>query len=226
MVRTIVLAVAATLAASAVASAETYYTLSNPRIIHVPQPGDDARRSQASLHSNAPEEFDDDDAEAAQPQRPHRVVPPKPQRRSQPVAQSKTKPKRNAVQESPPRRKPFSVSLPEPPPPPEPEPAGPRRALLSAPPPPPTSSLHDGPTPLRPTPRFGEPLPKAPAPLTTFTPAPPVAALKPPPLPASEPPQATASVPEFAAQPLPAGDNDDDLPPPGDPKLAPPEPRD
>jgi len=217
VVRTIVLAVAVTMAASPMAFADTYYTLSNPRIIHVPQPGDDIRQSHASLSRVAPDDFDDDDV-APRP-RAHRAAKPQPRpvTRQQPKAVTQTEPV---------RRKPFSVSLPEPPPP-EPEPTGPKRALLSAPPPMPTSSIHDGPTPLRPTPRFGQPLPEPPAPLTTFTPPPsaPVAALKPP-QPAPELVAASAPSPAMAATALPADDNDDDLPAPGDPKLAPPEPRD
>lgn len=198
---TIVLAAAAFVAASAMAWADTYSTLSNPRIIHVPQPGDELRRTQASLRSDTPDEFDDGDAEeAAVPQRPRRVERPAPPR---------VKPQAKKSKE---RRRPFSVSLPEPPP--EPEPTGPKRALLSAPPPP-TPSIHDGPTPLKPTPRFGQPLPEAPPPLTTFTP-PPV------PVPAAKPVAAA----EPLALPLAVDDNDDHLPPPGDPKLAPPEPKD
>ena len=232
----IVFAAAASIAAGTMAFGDngaTYYTLSNPRIIHVPQPGDDPRRSQASLHSNEPESFDDGDEADAAP----RVVRPQPkansktnsktQRAPQPSAHrnapAEQRSKKAAAKETPPRRKPFSVSLPEPPPPPEPEPAGPKRALLSAPPPPPTSSIHDGPTPLRPTPRFGQPLPEPPAPLTTFTPPP-------MPAPAAKPVAAAAPAVEPAepalALPLAVDDNDDHLPPPGDPKLAPPEPKD
>lgn len=210
---TIVLVAAAFLAAGTMAFADTYYTLSNPRIIHVPQPGETARDSHASLSRVAPDEFDDED-----------VAPPPRARRAQPKAVTHKEPKavtrqqaRAVTPKEPTRRKPFSVSLPEPPPEPEPEPTGPRRALLSAPPPP-TSSIHDGPTPLKPTPRFGQPLPEAPAPLTTFTP---------PPLPAppAKPVAVAAPAPEpSTAVPVPADDSDDHLPPPGDPKLAPPEP--
>lgn len=192
---------AAFVTASAMASADTYSMLSSPRIIHVPQPGDELRRTQARL----PAPDMDDDDEIAVPQRPRRV-----DRSTAPIPKSHEK-KRESRE--PARRKPFTVSLPEPPPP-EPEPTGPKRALLSAPPPPPTPSIHDGPTPLRPTPRFGQPLPEAPPALTTFTPpaAPkPVAAVSP----APEPPLPPA-----------LDDNDDHLPPPGDPRLAPPEPQD
>ncbi len=199
------LAAAAFVAASATALADTYSTLSNPRIIHVPQPGDELHRTQASLR--APNEADDD--EIAVPQRLRRVDRP---------AAPRAKPQAKKT-ESRERRRPFTASLPEPPPPPEPEPTGPKRALLSAPPPPPISSIHDGPTPLKPTPRFGQPLPEAP-PLTTFTPPPRSA-------PASKPVAAVAPAAEPAlVLPLAVDDSDDHLPPPGDPKLAPPEPKD
>jgi hypothetical protein len=189
------------LTASAMASADTYSTLSSPRIIHVPQPGDELRRTQARL----PAPDMDDDDEIAVPQRPRRADRP-----AAPIPKSHEK-KRESRE--PARRKPFTVSLPEPPPP-EPEPTGPKRALLSAPPPPPTPSIHDGPSPLRPTPRFGQPLPEAPAPLTTFTP------------PATpKPVAAVAPAPEPLLPPT-LDDNDDHLPPPGDPRLAPPEPKD
>lgn len=200
---------AAFVAASAMASADTYSSLSNPRIIHVPQPGDELRRTQARLP--APD-MDDGDDEIVVPQRPRRVEKPAP---------SRVKPQAKKTENRAPRRA-FSVALPEPPPPPEPEPepTGPKRALLSAPPPPPTPSIHDGPSPLRPTPRFGQPLPEAPAPLTTFTP---------PPMPATAAKAVATAAP--AVEPalvLPPAldDNDDHLPPPGDPRLAPPEPKD
>lgn len=202
---TILLAAAAFVAASATALADTYSTLSNPRIIHVPQPGDELRRTQARLPASGV----DDDEEIAVPQRPRHVERPAAPRAKPPVKKT----------ESRERRRPFSISLPEPPPPePEPEPRGPKRALLSAPPPPPIPSIHDGPTPLKPTPRFGQPLPEPPAPLMTFTPPP-------MPAPAAKPVAAAAPVPE-SSLPLAVDDNDDHLPPPGDPKLAPPEPKD
>ena len=190
--RTIAVAAAAFVAAGAPAWADTYSMLSNPRIIHVPQPGDELRRTQASLRSDTTEAFDDDDAEeGAVPQRPRHVEKPAPPR---------AKPQAKKSRE---RRRPFSVSLPEPPPPP------------------PTPSIHDGPTPLKPTPRFGQPLPETPPALTTFTPPP-------MPAPAAKPVAAAAPAVESAepalALPLAVDDNDDHLPPPGDPKLAPPEP--
>lgn len=217
---TIVLAAAAFLAAGTMAFADTYYTLSNPRIIHVPQPGQTARDSHASLSRVAPDDPDDEDVA---PPPSHRAAKPQPRAKTVTRQQPKT-----VTHKDPVRRKPSSVSLPEPPPEPEPEPTGPRRALLSAPPPPPTSSIHDGPTPLRPTPRFGQPLPEPPAPLTTFTPPAPAPVAKPVAVaaPAPEPSAAApASEPVTAVHPIPADDNDDYLPPPGDPKLAPPEPK-
>ena len=221
----IVLAAAAFLAAGSMAIADTYYTLSNPRILHVPRPGDDPRRSQASLHRDTPDDLDDED-----------VAPAPRALRTQPKAVTHKEPKtvtreraKAVMPREPKRRKPFNVALPEPPPP-EPEPAGPKRALLSAPPP--LASIHDGPTPLRPTPRFGQPVPEAPAPLTTFTPP----ALNVSPKAAPSQPPATDSVAAVTPAPEPAApapasppapdDSDDHLPPPGDPRLAPPEPRD
>jgi hypothetical protein len=169
-----------------------------PRIIHVPQPGDEVRETQASLHSDLPESFDDEDVA---PPQPHRVLRPRPSVQSK--AQPNTSLKRSVHKEPPSaRRKPFSVSLPEAPPPPAPEPAGPRRALLSAPPPP----LAGGPTPLRPTPRFGQSMP--------------------PPIPEPASVVASTPAPEIPAVALPASEDDDDnLPAPGDPRLAPPEPK-
>jgi len=209
--RTIALGAAVTVAAGAAASADnsnTYYALSAPRVIVVPQPGDEARHTQASLR--APD--GDDDQEVAAPQRPRRVDK---------AAPARAKPQAKKVDPRE-RRRPFNVSLPAPPAPPEPEPeaepTGPKRALLSAPPPPPMPSLHDGPTPLKPTPRFGQPLPEQPPALTTFTPPP-------MPAPAARPVAAAPPTPEPAPAPA-LDDNDDHLPPPGDPRLAPPEPKD
>lgn len=189
MNRALTIGLAAVLAAGAVAAADEVgvpYYVRGPRIIHVPQRGDDARETQASLPSDG--NVDNEDA-APPPWRPR------------PAVQSKAPPKpqiRRSVRKEPPpaRRKLFSVTVPPPPP----EPTGPRRALLSAPPPP----LADGPTPLRPTPRFGQ------SPLT----------------PESAPVIASAPPPNIPAALLPAPEDDDDsLPPPGDPRLAPPEPK-
>lgn len=190
--------IAALSSASMMAFADGFgipYYARGPRIIHVPQPGDDLRDNRASLNTVAPEEDDDDVVSA---------VPP-PRRAAKPAA----RPQKTAARtgsSAPPRRKPFSVSPPEPPPPLA-EPLGPRRALLSAPPPP-TPSIHDGPTPLRPTPRFGEPLPQPVSPAHAVDS---VASS----MPAPEPVDNAASE-----------TSDDHLPPPGDPRLAPPEPKD
>ena len=195
---------AAFVSASAVASADTYSTLSSPRIIHVPQPGDALRRTQARL--SAPDVDQDDEI----------VVPQRARRVDKPSTHLKPQAKKSETRE---RRRPFSARLAEPPPAPEPEPepTGPKRALLSAPPPPPTPSIHDGPTPLKPTPRFGQPLPEQPTPLTTFTP--------PHPDPVAKPVAVAAPGPELS-RPLSSDDNDDHLPAPGDPRLAPPVPKD
>ena len=193
---------AAFVSASTVALADTYSTLSSPRIIHVPQPGDTLRRAQARL--SAPDMDHDDEI----------VVPQRARRVDKPSAHLKPQAKKSETRERP---RPFSAPLAEPPPAPEPEPIGPKRALLSAPPPPTTPSIHDGPTPLKPTPRFGQPLPEQPAPLTTFTP--------PHPDPAAKPVAVADPGPELS-RPLSMDDNDDHLPAPGDPHLAPPEPKD
>ncbi len=118
-----------------------------PRIIHVPQPGE-ADRSRASLSDrDEPSAAPDDDEEEAAPPRPRvRQVMPRPQRQS----------------DAPPdtRRKPFAKTAPPVPPAPVE-----RRTVLRAPP-----SLHDGPSPVRPTPRFsakaesGEKFPPPPPP--------------------------------------------------------------
>lgn len=120
---------------------------SAPRIIHVPQPGDDTR---ASLPDRAEPAVapDDDEEEAAPPPRVRQVMP-HPQRQS------------DAPQE--PRRKPYAKTTT-----PQVRPAPPpveRRTVLRAPP-----SQHDGPSPIRPTPRFsakaesGEKFPPPPPP--------------------------------------------------------------
>lgn len=181
-VGTIALASAACAVAGAAAwadSSDTYYALSAPRIITVQPAGEDLRRSQASVP--APDAGDDE--EIAAPQRQRRIDKPAPTRAAR-TAPSRPKAAKSEHQELA-RRKPYSVSPPEPPPP-EPEPTGPKRALLSVPPP-----------------------------LTTFTP------------PATPRPVASAMPAPEAVAPLPASpadDGDDHLPPPGDPRFAPPEP--
>ena len=124
------------------------YYVRGPRIIHVPQPGEDVQDSRASLRSDTSGGVDDDEAAYVAPT-PRRAMKPAPKPRPKTLAKAST-------HQEPLRRKPYNVSLPEPPPPP-PEPSGPRRALLSAPPP--TPSLSSGPTPTRPTPRFAAPWP-------------------------------------------------------------------
>lgn len=127
-------------------------TVGGARIIHVPAPGED----EASV---APD--DAPEMEQAAPDEP--ALPPRPAVRPRP----KPAPKHVSKREPEVRRRPFSV---EPPPPPPPPPAE-RRAILTAPPPP-AAPLNDGPTPLRPTPRFGAPAQSA----TVVIPPPPAAA--------------------------------------------------
>ena len=109
-----------------------------PRIIHVPQPGERSvgrPAARASIERRPPPvaiDEDDDEDEYIPPPRP-RAVAPKPR-----VAATPPQPPAAIT----PRWKLRSESPPPPPP-------GPRRAILSAPPP-----SADGPTPLRPTPRF------------------------------------------------------------------------
>ena len=92
-----------------------------PRIIHVPQPGDD----RASVNERyEPDVSNDIDTEEPAP-------PPKP-RRVTPKPRSEIAPKLQRRSDAPP------------------PPLGPQRAILSAPPP----SLAEGPTPVRPTPRY------------------------------------------------------------------------
>jgi hypothetical protein len=99
-----------------------------PRIIHVPQAGERDERASVDDRDDAAVSKEDDDGEAAPS--PRRRIMPAPQRHSD------TPPHPRA-----PRWQPRTET---PPPPSEP-----RRAVLSAPPPP-----AEGPTPLRPTPRF------------------------------------------------------------------------
>jgi hypothetical protein len=119
---------------AAIPTIPSYYR--GPRIIHVPQP-DDAR---ASRTSNVPDE--DDEAVAPPPRRrvaaPVRTTPRWPPRRE---AMPLPKPPRQIA-----NTKSRIVDAPVRP---APQPPGPRRAVLSAPPPP-----AEGPTPIRPTPKF------------------------------------------------------------------------
>ena len=108
-----------------------------PRIIHVPQPGERAASrpaARASIERRPPPAAieEDDDEEYVPPPRPRAVAPPKPRlAATPPQPPAAITPRWKLRSESPP------------------PPSGPRRAVLSAPPP-----SADGPTPLRPTPRF------------------------------------------------------------------------
>ncbi|MBS0535184.1 MAG: hypothetical protein JSR72_14090 [Proteobacteria bacterium] len=187
-------------------SAGIPYYARGPRIIHVPQPGEDLRGSEASLRGDTSADIDDDEATDVAPP-PHRAMKPQSATHIHERPKTRQKERTQAVAKASPhrepRRKPYNVSLPEPPPPP-PEPTGPRRALLSAPPP--LSSLSDGPTPIRPTPRFGSPLPEPAASAPSLD-------------------DVTASAPMQQPAAAPVDTSDDHLPPPGDPRLAPPEPK-
>jgi hypothetical protein len=99
-----------------------------PRIIHVPQPGEEDAASVPHVRRVMPD--DDDDAE-------ERATPPR--------RQSAPRPQRQKTSDTPPapRRKPYNVAVPERPAPAE------RRTVLRAP-------VHDGPTPVKPTPRFAK----------------------------------------------------------------------
>jgi hypothetical protein len=132
-----------------------------PRIIHVPQ----ATERNERLNSRASVTHDpaaDDDDDIAPPRRrtieppvratprwtPHREVAPSPPRRSEPAPKSRTEPRAvRHIDMSKPKTAPKAELKPEPP---VPQPPSPRRALLSAPPLP-----AEGPSPVRPTPRFG-----------------------------------------------------------------------
>lgn len=136
-----------------------------PRIIIVPQAGDRDERtsSRGSVNPGRTEDDDDDIAPArrgiAPP--PVRATPrwaprAEPQRNEKPYIAA---PPRRAETPARPRSEPRTVrhidmskpkaERPAPEAPPIPQPPSPRRAVLSAPPPP-----AEGPTPLRPTPRF------------------------------------------------------------------------
>jgi hypothetical protein len=117
-----------------------------PRIIHVPQPGERANDrvaarsvNRASVSREEPEVEEDDEVVEAAPQplmpsskKKVRVIPMQRQVSAPPPAPDKA-----------PRWKLRSES------PPPPPPSGPKRAVLSAPPP-----SAEGPTPIRPTPRY------------------------------------------------------------------------
>ena len=106
------------------------------RIIHVPQPGErDERASVNERDEPALSQKDDEEEAAPAPPRRRIAAPP----RLTPRTTPRWAPQRTE-QSPPPQRR---SDAPPPPPP------GPRRAVLSAPPPP-----AEGPTPIRPTPRF------------------------------------------------------------------------
>jgi hypothetical protein len=111
-----------------------------PRIIHVPQPGERNARASVSERGD-PDVYDHDDEEIAPP--PRRRAAPPPVRTTPRWA-----PRREALAPPKPVRRAdlpkFRTEAPVP------QPPGPRRAVLSAPPPP-----AEGPTPIRPTPKFG-----------------------------------------------------------------------
>lgn len=96
-----------------------------PRIIHVPQPGEEDAAYAPNVRV-MPDEDDDADEPA-----------PPPRRQSAP----RPRPQQGSATPPAPRRKPYTVARPEPPAPAE------RRTVLTAP-------IHDGPTPIRPTPRY------------------------------------------------------------------------
>ncbi len=137
-----------------------------PRIIHVPQPGERVASrpaARASIERRPPPVAieEDDEDEYVPPPRP-RAVTPKPR-----VAATPPQPPAAIT----PRWKLRSESPPPPPP-------GPRRAILSAPPP-----SAEGPTPLRPPPRFdakAEKGQKFAAPSEPVAPAPVVSESQPP----------------------------------------------
>ena len=120
----------------------TPYYVRGPRIIHVPQPGDeiDERRDvRASINRrDAPSLSDENvDDDIAPPPRTRAVAP------KRHVESKRVAPKPAA------KKTPRWKLRSEAPPPPPPAPLGPRRAVLSAPPPP-----AEGLSPIYPTPRF------------------------------------------------------------------------
>lgn len=128
-----------------------------PRIIIVPQAGDrdDRTNSRASVNARRYEDDDDDVAPPvrstprwaprAEPQRTERpYVAPPPRRVEAPARpRMETRTVRHIDMSKPKAERPAQEALPIP------QPPSPRRAVLSAPPPP-----AEGPTPVRPTPRF------------------------------------------------------------------------
>lgn len=123
-----------------------------PRIIHVPQAFERNERVNSRASVTHDPAYDDDDDIAPPPRRqvappmratprwtPHREAAPPP-RRSEPAPKPRTEPRTvRHIDMSKPKAEP-----------PVPQPPSPRRAVLSAPPLP-----AEGPTPIRPTPKFG-----------------------------------------------------------------------
>lgn len=109
-----------------------------PRIIHVPD---------ADERASVRDWPDDEDADLRKPNAPLRVAPPHRQHRAVKNANAHRTSERKRTA----HRRPYSASARAVPPP---APAD-HRSILSAPPPP-----LDGPTPIRPTPRFAQPVPK------------------------------------------------------------------
>ncbi len=131
-------------APSAVGQTNTLDYQRGPRIIHVPQPGEATKPAPGANLDRRPEpavtDHDDDDDNAV-------VAPPPPLPRPRASA---PKPRAVATPPQPPAAvAPRWKLRNEPPPSPEPPPSGPSRAVLSAPPP-----SANGPTPMRPAPRF------------------------------------------------------------------------
>ncbi len=114
-----------------------------PRIIHVPQPGD--RNVRASVgERDDPDISNNDDDEIAPPRR--QVAPPmRTAPRWAPKREALAPPKPRHIETTKSRGNDSSASRP-----PIPQPPAPRRTMLSAPPP-----AIEGPTPIRPTPKFG-----------------------------------------------------------------------
>lgn len=100
-----------------------------PRIIHVPQPGEEDAASAPHVRRVMPDDDDDAVEQAAPP--PRRQSAPRPQKQNTSAAPPA------------PRRKPYGAAVETRPAPAE------RRTVLRAP-------LHDGPSPVKPTPRFAK----------------------------------------------------------------------
>jgi len=142
-----------------------------PRIIHVPQPGEDDSASAPHVRRVMPDVDDDAEELAAPPRRQSTPRPPKQKTSDVPPA---------------PRRKPYGAAVETRPAPVE------RRTVLRVP-------VHDGPTPVKPTPRFAKETG------TKFPPAPPPGYTPPANLP-QEPAPAETAVQEPALDAAPQGE--------------------